>query len=56
MDNIEKLAKKLSLKLAEKLEKKIISLEDSLKITDKFLQLVEKKADLEIISNFIAEI
>lgn len=53
---LEELAKKLSLKLAEKLEKKEISIGEMAKIIDGFLTLSAKAEDIEDIKeveNFV---
>jgi len=54
MENIlEELAKKLSLKLAEKLEKKEITINEMAVAIDGFLTLSAKTKDIKKIENFV---
>ncbi len=54
MDNVlEELAKKLSLKLAEKLEKKEITINEMAGAIDGFLTLSAQAKDIKEIENFV---
>ena len=53
---LEELAKKLSLKLAEKLEKKEISIEQMARIIDEFLKLSGQAENLKDIDDFVKKI
>jgi hypothetical protein len=57
MDNmLEESAKKLSLKLAEKLEKKEISIEQMAKTIDEFLRLSGQAKELKEVEDFVKKI
>ncbi len=54
MDNtLEKLAEKISLKLAEKLEKKEITISEMARAIDNFLTLSIQSKDIKEIENFV---
>ncbi len=53
---LEEMAKELSSKLAEKLEKKKISIEQMARIIDEFLKLSGQAKDLKDIDDFVKKI
>ena len=55
-EKIESLAKKFSLELSNKLEKKEISIEEMFHFIDRFLVLLSETKDLDKINDFIDKV